>query len=596
MAERSRNKASVFKGLSLQQFRKKFGMRTQGPVTAIDLDGQVLRVVQTVPRGSRTAVTRILAERLDLPADADRSDPELMGKAMAKTLDRLRVKPGTVVMGVPRAQVVLRTLTLPVIEDLRELASMVHFQIGKDLPFRLDDAVIDFKVRRQPSPPSPPPPEPEQKAEGQAGAGEEKPEPPPAPAPKLEVLVAAVKRDVVEFYQETAAAAGLKLSALGWLSYANARCLEACRVAKDEESIALISLRPDEVSIDVIAQQFLLFSRGAAIKLRSESAPPPPAAPEPPVADKPAEAPPAEPPAASGPETFVDAVTIEVVRSLHSYGGMEPHPSATKIVVAGATGNELAVVEALQNRLNIPGSVLDPVSALDLPRAAREHAAGTISALGLGLAANDPQGLPFDFLNPKRPAVQRNMRRIRIIMGVAAALAAVLLVAGVQRHFITKRDLQLKALKDEYDKEKKKRPIYTRMRVQATAIQNWTFNGRNWLDHYAYLSAILPASEEIYISTLSVSPQGVIRFAVQARSGGVLAKLDKELRAAGYGVKPLAINPGADRFGYNFRSNVELTVPDKMKFDLTKVRPPSRPADDVSLEGLPKTTRKGGRP
>jgi len=72
------------------------------------------------------------------------------------------------------------------------------------------------------------------------------------------------------------------------------------------------------------------------------------------------------------------------------------------------------VVQALKERLNIPCSLLDPVTALDLPRAAREHAAGAISALGLGFGFVDPRGLAFDFLNPKRPAVQRNLRRIRM--------------------------------------------------------------------------------------------------------------------------------------------------------------------------------------
>jgi len=56
-----------------------------------------------------------------------------MGRAIAKALNELKLKPGSVVMGVPRAQVVLRTLQLPVIEDVRELASMVHLQVGPRL-------------------------------------------------------------------------------------------------------------------------------------------------------------------------------------------------------------------------------------------------------------------------------------------------------------------------------------------------------------------------------------------------------------------------------------------------------------------------------
>jgi len=581
VADRARNRSPLFKGLSFLTLRKKLGVRPPGHVMAIDVDGAVLRVVQAVPRGNRTVVTRIAAERLDLPAEADRSDPAVMGKAMAKALERLRMKPSLVVMGVPRASVVLRTLSLPVIDDLRELASVVHFQVGKDLPFRKDEAVIDFKVRRQLLPP--PPTEPT--APSDDLAAESKNEPPPVP-PKLEVLVAAVRREVVDFYQQTAAAAGFKLAALGLLSYGNARCLEACGVVEGGQAVALVSLRPDEVSIDVVAQQSLLFSRGAVFKSRTE----PGGTPEsgtPPAPDAAAavETPPEKP------ETFVDAVTIEVVRSLHSYGGMEPQNPVAQVVVAGATGQEPAVVEALQTRLSMPCTWLALAGALELPKAAREHAAGSLSAIGLALGVNDPQGLPFDFLHPKRPAVQRNLRRIRLIAGAAAATVVLLVLWGVRSHLIRQREKVKSDLQVELTEAQKRQPIYRQMRQQAATIEEWVKGGRNWLEHYAYLSAILPPSEEVYLTSFSISGRGAIHFAVQARSGEVLAKLDKQLRAAGYDVKPLAITPGSDKYGYGFRSSVELVVPDQMKIDLSNVRAPARPADDGSLNP---TRKRGG--
>ena len=208
MAERVKRGWPVLKNLKLSALTKK--RRLQGPVMALEVDGPSLRVVLTNPRGSRLAVTRIATEKLELAENADRSDPAVMGGAIAAALERLRLKPGAVVMGVPRASVVLRTITLPVLTDVRELASLVHFQMGKDLPFRLEEAIIDFKVRRQLTPP--PAPRPEAAEKSTETPAEPKPE---AAVPKLEVLVAAVQRDVVEFYQKTAAVAGLKLVALG---------------------------------------------------------------------------------------------------------------------------------------------------------------------------------------------------------------------------------------------------------------------------------------------------------------------------------------------------------------------------------------------
>ena len=291
-------------------------------------------------------------------------------------------------------------------------------------------------------------------------------------------------------------------------------------------------------------------------------------------------------------DEFADAVTIEVVRSLHGYSGMDSQNPVTKVVVTGATGQERAVVERLSKRLAAPCSVLDLASALELTVEAAEHAPGAISTIGLALGVHDANGLPFDFLNPKRPAVQRDMRRIRILAGLAAAVALLVAVLGVRQILISQRLKIQQAVDAELADAKSKQPIYQKMIRQAATVDDWVKGGRNWLEHYAFLSAILPAAEDVYLTSLAVNGQGVIHLSVQARSGEILAKLDKQLRDAGYIVKPLAITPGADRFGYEFRSSVELLVPDKVKIDLSKVKTPARPADDASLD--PKVARKGG--
>ncbi len=574
MAEQATNTAQR-KVIDLEQLRKKFRPRKPSASMAIDVDGQVLRIVQM----SGDSVSRVFAQPLEIGGGADLSDAATLGNAIAATLNRIGVRPGPVVMGIPRHLVVLRTLSLPAVDDERELASMVHFQIGKDLPFRLDEAVVDFSIRRL------------AQVEGNTNGKSVEPQ----SSEKLEVLVTAVKREVVEFYQQVAEAADLKLASLGWLSYANARTLAACHIAELNEGLALVSLRPDEASVEILSGQSLLFSRGAPIKFHPKSTEPASEAaapsPSPPMGERVRGEAEAHDTQSSEPENFVDAATIEVVRSLHSYGGMEPHVNVAKIIVAGATGHEAAVVESLKNRISIPCSLLDPVNELHLPEEAREHAAGSISAIGLALSAADPDGLPFDFLHPKKPPVQRNMRRIRILASTAAAAAALIFFFGARKHFIDERLKVQRAVQAEVSKEEKNRSLYRRMRQQALAAKEWGAEGQNWLEHYAYLSSILPPSEEIFITSLSLNGPGTIRFAVQARNGETLAKLDKQLRAVGYNVKPLAITPAADKNGYSFRSNVELTFTNGMKIDLAKVNTPARPADDSSLDPI---VRRGG--
>ena len=534
--------------------RRKQRTRTPGLITSLDLDGLALRVAQAV---DRRTVKRVAAGVLELPADADRNDPALIGAALGRALAKLQIRASSVVMGIPRTRVVLRTLTVPDLQKLPELTSMVHFQIARDLPFRADEAVIDFKVGRK-IPAIADKVDPAAKVPAGVDAA--------ALGPRLEVLAAVVKRDVVEHCQKVAEAAGLKLAALGLLPYGNARCVEACQVADGSDAFALVLLRPDEAGIEIIGGQSLLFSRGAALRGSGD-------------------------PGATS-DSYVQSAVIEAVRSLHAYSGMAADAAVGKVVVAGATGFEAAVTEALGSRLSVPCTQLDPADALRLTGESRAPAAGAIGAIGLALGMGDPHGLPFDFLNPKRPAVQRNVQRIAILAAAAAVALAFIALMSVRTVLINKRTAAYEAASAQLAADEKKRPIYRQLVNQTAMVEEWVKSGRDWLEHYAYLTSILPPSDEIYISSLSVSGQGSIRMAVQARSGETLARLDRQLRAAGYEVKPLAITPGTDRFGYDFRSNVELTVPDKMKIDLGRVKPPPRPLDDISLD--PKSWKRGG--
>ncbi len=533
---------------------------TSGAVVALDVDGSTLRVAQAANRASLKFVA---TAPLEWPADADRNDPSVLGPAIKHALAKLRVKASSVVMGVPRARVVLRNLKAPKMDKLAELASLVHFQIGKDLPFRPEEAVIDFKVGDEV-------PAPAKAADPQA-----KPEPegaPEAAGPRVEVLAAVVKREVVEFYQRLAEEAGLNLVGLGLLPYGNYRCGEACEVASGDTVCALVCLRPDEVSVDILGRQWLLFSRGAAIRGPGDPA--------------------GEAVRTPSSEALVQTSVIEVVRSLHSYAGMEPNRPVTRVLVAGGTGCEEALIEALKPRLNVACNKLDPAAALHLPGEFQEAAAGSIAVMGLALGAGDPDGLRIDFLRPKRPAVRRNMKRIRLVTSVAAAVVLIATVLGVRATLVAKRSKELDTAAAELADAEKKRPSYRKVINQAAVVEKWAKEGRNCLDQYATLSAALPPSEETYLTSLSVSAQGAVRINVQARSAETLARVEKQLRAAGYEVKPLAITPAPNRFGYEFRSNVELVAPEKLKTDPRQLKPPARPPDDYSLD--PRAWKGGG--
>ena len=529
--------------------------KRRGPVTALDLAGGVLEIVQSAPRGEGAQITRWAVEQGASPTRMDSEDPKTTGRLIAEALQRLSIKPGQVVMGIPREQVFLRTLSLPVTDTVEEMAAMVHFQVSKDLPFPLDEAIIDFQIRsgalRAPV-----------AGKGESGA--------PVGQPAAAVLVAVVRKQVIQRYHELAAAAGFQLTGLGLGPSAQARCVRACAGDADGATVGFVTLRAGEVSLNIAESGALVFSRTGSVTPAQTAG------------DVAAIVAPATA-SIAGVGGFVEAAGIEVTRSLHSFEGLGGHQALGSLWVAGNTGLEGEVAADLAHRFGIPCRRLDPVASLGLQRSQRQPDLAPLTALGLALSIQDPAGMPFDFLSPKRLPVPRNWRRIKIAVTAIAAAVCLLGCLVLRSYLIRQRSLVRDHLQAQVSLAEKNRGLYREMRFKLKTVQEWRAEKREWLDHYASLSALLPPCPEIYITSFSTGSRGALHLSIQARNGDVLAQLDKRLRNAGYDLKPLAVTPGSDKYGYPFQSSVELTLPDKLKIDLAKIQAPARPADDSSL-------------
>ena len=556
-------------GISLKDLNERIRSRIPGaagarpPVrglpaaTALEIDGLTLRIADASRSGNSSRVDQVRSCPLELPENADRSDASVLGSAIAKALAKARIKPGPVVLGIGRSQVILRTVVVPDTGLTGTIAALVRFQVARDLPFRLDEAVIDFQIlRKLPARP--------------ALDGEATPAATTAATvtndsvDRVEALVAITRQESLDFLRRVAETAGVSLAAVGWLSQANATCLQLASggVGSPSAPRALVALKAEEVGIEILEGRSLLFSRGMPMPSSLDTEP----------------------------ETWIRAATIEVVRTLHAFGGTAGRSAPEAALILGGTGREAALSTALETRLGFPVPQVTLARSPGLDSSEAAVVASGFTSIGLALGATDPAGLEFDFLNPKRPTPPPDLRKIRLIAGFTVGLVLLMAVLGVRKTLISRREATLTALQAELTTGEKKRPVYRQMIQQAATLKAWSAEERDWLDHYAHLSAVLPPSEEIYLTSVAFGPNRAIKLGVQARNGEILGKVDRLLRAAGYDVKPLAVTPGADRNGYNFRTTVELTVPAKLKFDLAKLTPPARPVDDASLE----TPRKGG--
>jgi len=346
--------------------------------------------------------------------------------------------------------------------------------------------------------------------------------------------------------------------------------VEACTRRRSDETLLVVHFGADETEIDVLVGSALSFSRSAAVKI---------------------------PPAGSGAHELAESVrsvAMEVVRSVQSYEAVERGMKIDAILVAGGTGVEAIGGEELSARLGAPSELFNPTAALGLGDV--ENPSAFISALGLAIGHTGADQLPFDFLNPKRPRVERNWPKITAV-GAAAALLLVLAV-GVTAgaiHFSGKATVENEIrtrLKIQQDKKKD----LLRLKKRVESIMQWQEDGRDWLTHWAYLSAVFPSCADAYIDSLKTFADGSMSFTVKARDSKIITDIGKRLTEAGYRFEPGRLATSNDPFGYTYTVDVGLLVDGDMAVELHSVKPIPRPEDDDSANQLMAIARRTPQP
>ncbi len=167
---------------------------------AIDWDSRTLRVVHALLAKREVKIDRLLS--VAIPSGVDPSDPSQMGSHIRRVLDQESIYTKHAVVDIPRDQAILKTLQLPV-QDQDALPGMVEIQVAKELPFPVDQAVIDYAV---------------------AGGGSEA----STESTVADVQVAVVRQEVLSQYASTFQAAGLKLERIGLRPFANRVACASC--------------------------------------------------------------------------------------------------------------------------------------------------------------------------------------------------------------------------------------------------------------------------------------------------------------------------------------------------------------------------------
>ena len=289
-------------------------------IVCIDWDERSLRIVDA--SHTRTSVKIRKAVHVPLAEGVNPREPASLGEFLKRTLAEHRIRTRRAIVDVPRQDAVFNLMSLPK-GSLEEMAMMVHVQAGKELPFPKDQAVIDFAL-----------------AGGDTGAE----------SGMCDVWLAAIRIAVVDRYRQVVTGAGLKLERIGLRPYANLAALAPEQVA--EGRTLVVDVGASMTEINVIHEGRLVYSRAASVSI-------PPGG----LSEKPE-----RPGSASRlsddavpsiDEGFarpapMEALIIEVSRTVQAYRASDPGASIDRIILAGTEGIDARVVARFEEQFGAP--------------------------------------------------------------------------------------------------------------------------------------------------------------------------------------------------------------------------------------------------
>src|ERR687893_1082575 len=169
---------------------------SKGGTIGLDIDGRYLAAAQVA--GGR--VTQSASHELPegLVRDGEVADVQALGEQL-RTFAANAGLPKGVRLGVANQQIVVRVIELPRIEDEKQRDAAVRFQAAEAIAMPLDDAVLDHQV---------------------AGYTEA-----PDGTPRMQVVLVAARRSMIEGLLEAAKQAGLKPEGVDLDAFALVRTL-----------------------------------------------------------------------------------------------------------------------------------------------------------------------------------------------------------------------------------------------------------------------------------------------------------------------------------------------------------------------------------
>jgi type IV pilus assembly protein PilM len=302
---------------------------SSGGAVGLDIDGRYLAAAQVesgrVIRGASA----------DLPAGLV-ADGEVVNRdGLAEALKSFVAEAGlpkSVRLGVSNQQIVVRVVELPRIEDEKQRDAAVRFQAAEAIAMPLDEAVLDHQLA------------------GYTDA--------PDGSPRMQVVLVAARRSMIEAVLEAAKAAGLKPEGIDLDAFALVRTLAAAAGDQPADTARVYCHLGGVSNLAIAVGSSCFFTRPLSAVWDDEDAA----------------------------ATLADEVRL----SIDYYMTQAQAKPVGEVVVSGPGSADAALVESLGVHLGLPTIVAAPLGVLDrsaLPAGEDPHRLTVAAGLAIGAAA-----------------------------------------------------------------------------------------------------------------------------------------------------------------------------------------------------------------
>lgn len=359
----------------------------------------------------------------------------------------------SVLVTVPREDAVVRMLEVPNVSDA-ELPNVVRFQAAAKSTRPLDSLLLDFL--------------PLPRREGVAGR---------------EVLVATIGREVLDPLKLVLLRTGCELAGVSLTATAMAELI--ARLEKSDppppQSVELAIISHEHlVEITLLRDRALLLTHAARL-----------------------------PDDATTPERQQQAIVAEVNRSLVALKRQHPELSLSRTWLWGDPTSLHGLAGVLRKRFACDVNVEDPLVlpglTFDGDGSVTSHALFT-GPVGLLFGQTGRRAESLDFLHPRQPAVPRDLRRLYLTAGSAAAVLLIVGAFGWRWSSVSSLESETAEHNAEAKNLKKEIDDSAAMIKNANAIGKWTDQRVAWLDRLFELSEAMEGTDRRYLTKLIGQP------------------------------------------------------------------------------------------